>query len=150
MQDDALAGVDDLGDPGDRLDRAHFVVREHDRDEDRAVRDGRLELVRIHPAVAIDRQLDDLEAELLEVAQRVADRVMLDGRRDDPMPAGLAGPGGALQREVARLGPAGREDDLAGLAAEVRRELLMGAIERRAGASGRTRGRCSGSRTTRS
>ena len=76
---------------------------------------GRIELVRVDPAVAVDRQLDDLEAEPLEVAQRVADSVVLDGRGHDPMAARLAGPGRALEREVVGLGPARREDDLAGL-----------------------------------
>ena len=70
----------------------------------------------IDPAVAVDRQLDDLEAELLEVAQRVADRVVLDGEVTIRWPRALPGPGRALERQVVRLGAAGREDDLAGLA----------------------------------
>ena len=69
--------------------------------------------VGVDPAVAVDRQLDDLEAELLEVAERVADGVVLDRRGHDPVAAGLAGPGGALQAEVVGLRAAGREDDLA-------------------------------------
>ena len=129
MQQDALARVDHLGDPGDRLDRAHLVVREHDRDEGRPVGQGRLEVVGVHAAVAVDRELDDLEAELLEIAQRVADGVVLHGRRDDAVPAGLAGPGRALESEVVGFGPAGGEHDLAGLGAEVRRDLLVRAIE---------------------
>ncbi len=87
VEDDALAGADPGGDLGDRLDRADLVVGEHDRDQDRLVVERRLELVGIDPAVAVDRQLDDLEAELLEVAQRVADRVVLDRRGDDPVAA---------------------------------------------------------------
>ena len=125
--------ADAPGDLGDRLDRADLVVGEHDRDEDRPVGDRRLELVGIDPAVAVDRQLDDLEAELLEVPQRVPDRVVLHGRRDDAVPARLAGPGGALEREVVRLGAARREDDLAGLGAEARRDADVRLVERRAG-----------------
>ena len=121
------------GDLGDRLDRADLVVGEHDRDQDRLVVECRLELVGIDPAVAVDRQLDDLEAELLEVAQRVADRVVLDRRGDDPVAAPLAGPGRALQREVVRLGAAGREDDLATLGIETLRDALVGVVERGAG-----------------
>ena len=49
------------------------------------------------------------------------------------MPAGLAGPGGALEGEVVRFGPAGREHDLAGLAMEVGGDLLVGVVERGAG-----------------
>ena len=121
------------GDLGDRLDRADLVVGEHDRDEDRLVVEGRLELVGVDAAVAVDRQLDDLEPELLEVAQGVADRVVLDRRGHDPVAARLAGPGGALEREVVRLGPAGREDDLAALRVEPRRDALVGVVERRPG-----------------
>ena len=60
-----------------------LVVGEHDRDQDRAVGERGVELVGIDPSVAIDRQFDDLEAELLEVPQRVTDRVMLDRGGDD-------------------------------------------------------------------
>ena len=116
VQQEALARPHAGGDLGDRLDRADLVVGEHDRDQDRLVVERRLELVGVDPAVAIDRQLDDLEAELLEVAEGVADGVMLDRRGHDPVAAALAGPGRALEREVVRLGAAGREDDLASLA----------------------------------
>ncbi len=79
VQEDALAPANDLGDLGHRLDRADLVVGKHDRHQDRAVRECRLELVRIDPPVPIDRELDDLEAELLEVAQGVPHGVVLDG-----------------------------------------------------------------------
>ena len=114
---------------GDRLDRPDLVVGEHHRHQDRPVGERRLELVRVDAAVAVDRQLHDLEAELLEVAERVPDGVVLDRRRDDPVAVRLARPGRALEREVVRLGAAGREHDLAGLGAEPRREPLVGLIE---------------------
>ena len=110
---DPLARPDLADDLGDRLDRADLVVGEHDRDEDRLVVERRLELVGIDAPIAVDRQLDDLEPELLEIAQRVPDRVMLDRRGHDPVAARLARPGGALQRQVVRLGAARCEDDLA-------------------------------------
>ena len=110
--------------------RADLVVREHDRDEDRLVGDRGVELVRVDPAVAVDRQLDDLEAELLEVLERVADGVVLDRRGHDPVAAGLARPGGALEREVVRLGPARGEDDLARLRVQALRDALVGLVER--------------------
>ena len=118
VEDDPTAAPQPVRDLGDRLDRPDLVVGEHDADEDRPVRDRRVDLVRVDPTVSVDRQLDDLEPELLEVAQAVADRVMLDRARHDPVPTGLAGPGRALQGEVVRLGPAGREDDLARLGVE--------------------------------
>ena len=131
MEEHALAAADDGRDFGDRLERADLVVAEHDRDEDRPVVDRGLELGRVNPAVPIDRQLDDLEPELLEVAERVADRVMLDRGGDDPRSARLARPRRSLDREVVRLGAAGREDDLACLGMEPGRDPLVRIVERR-------------------
>ena len=116
-------------DLGDRLDRPDLVVGEHDRDEDRLVVDRSVELVRIDSPITIDRQLDDLEAEPLEIAERVADGMVLDRRGDDSMPAGLAGPSGAFEGEVVRLRAAGREDDLARLGVEARRHALVCLVE---------------------
>ena len=62
VEEDAAPGPDALGDLGDRLDRADLVVGEHDADQDRPVGDRGVDLVRVDPAVAVDRQLDDLEA----------------------------------------------------------------------------------------
>ena len=92
VEHDALVGADDGRDLGDRLDRADLVVGQHDRDQDRPVVDRAFELIRVDAAIAIDRQLDDLEAELLEVAEGVADGVVLDRRGHDPVAAGLARP----------------------------------------------------------
>ena len=91
-------------DLGDRLERPDLVVGEHDRDQDRPVVERGLELVGVDPPITVDRQLDDLEPELLEITQRVPDRVMLDSRGHDAVPARLAGPRRTLQREVVRLG----------------------------------------------
>ena len=127
---------------GDRLDRADLVVREHHRHEDRAVGDRPLDLLGVHAAVAVDRDLHDLEAELLQVLERVADRVVLDGRRHDAVSARPAGPGGTLQREVVGLGAAAGEHDLAGIRADRPREPLVGIVERLPGdAAERVRGR---------
>ena len=132
VEQDPLSRPNLIGDLGDRLERADLVVREHDRDKDRAVRQRRVELVRIDTPVSIHWQLDDLESELLEVAKGMADRVMLDRRGDDPVAPGLARPGRALQGEVVRLRAARREHDLARFDAEARRQPVMGVIERRA------------------
>jgi hypothetical protein len=92
MQQDALL-VSHVGrDLGDRLDRADLVVGEHDRDQDRLVREHRIELIGVHPAIAVDTELHDLEPELLQVAERVPDGVMLDRRGHDPVAARLALP----------------------------------------------------------
>src|SRR4029077_14679451 len=73
--------------------------------------------------------------ELLELLQRVEDGVMLDRGRQDAMAAHLAGPGGALQGQVERLGPAAGEDDLPRSGAQRRGDLLVRLVEGRPGAS---------------
>ena len=121
---------DPLRDLRDGLDRPDLVVAEHDRDEDRAIRERPLHVVGVDTAVAVDRQLDDLEAELLEVAERVADRVVLDRAGDDAVTARLAGPGGALEREVVGLGATRREHELARIRVQARRQTLVCLVER--------------------
>jgi hypothetical protein len=120
-------------DLGDRLDRADFVVGEHHADQDRLGRNRRLDFVRVDAAVAIHRHLDDLEAELLEVPDRVTDGVVLDGGGDDPMAASLACPGGALESQVVGLGAAGGEDDLARLGSDGTCRSLVSLVEPGAG-----------------
>ena len=141
-------GPDPRGDLVDRLDRADLVVGEHDRDEDRPVGERRLELVGVHPPVAVDRQLDDLEPELLEVAQRVADRVMLDRRGHDPMAARLAGPGRALEGEVVGLRPADVKTISRASAPSRRGDAARAPRPGRRGPPGRTRGPTTGCRRT--
>ena len=93
VEHDAAMAADATDQVGHGLDRAHLVVGQHQRDQDRAVIDRRVELLRIHPAVAIDRQDNDFEAELLQVAQRVERRVMLDRTGNEAVALRLARPG---------------------------------------------------------
>ena len=72
-------GADDLDDVGDRLERPDLVVREHHGHERRALRDRAVDVGRVDAPVAVDRHLHDLEPEVLEVRERVTDRVVLDG-----------------------------------------------------------------------
>ena len=120
-------------DLGDGLERPDLVVGEHHGHQDRAVRDRPLDVRRVDAPVAVDGHLDDLEPELLEVRERVADRVVLHRRGDDPRAARPAGPRGALEREVDRLGPAAREHDLAGVRPDRPREPLVRVVEGLAG-----------------
>src|SRR5439155_6933123 len=78
-------------------------------------------------------QLGDLEAELLEVPQGMANGVVLDRGRHDAVPVRLARPGGALEGEVVGFGATRREDDLARLRVEPRGDPLVGLVERRPG-----------------
>ena len=94
--------LDDARGLGDRLDRADLVVHVHDADEGGLVRDRRLQLREVDEALAVDAEVGDAEALLLEPLGRVEDGVVLDGGRDDVVAAAGAagGPGGAAQRQV--------------------------------------------------
>ena len=118
----------DLSDLGDRLDRADLVVRQLDRDDGRPLRDCCGDVIGIDAPVAVDRQLHDLEPELLEVLERVQDGVMLHRARHDPMAAALARPRGALQREVDCLRATAREHDLARACSNSAGDPLVGLI----------------------
>jgi len=123
------ATTDPLGDVRHRLDRAHFVVGHHHRDQNRLGVESPIEFVRIDTPESIDRNLHDLEPELLQIADRVTDRMVFDLRDDDAVTARLAGPGRTLDGQVVRLGPARGEHDFAGRGAEGTRDLLVGFVE---------------------
>jgi len=82
-----------------RLDGTYLVVGEHQRHDDRPIVDRGIKLVRVESAVAVDRQHDELEAELLQVAQRMQHGMVVDGTGDEPVASRLAGPCCALERE---------------------------------------------------
>ena len=130
MEQHALVRADPPAQLGHGLDGANLVVGQHDTHQDRLVGDCCVDVVGVHPAVAVNRQLDDLEPELLQVAQRVADGVMLDARGDDPVAARLARPGGTLEGQVVGLRPARGENDLARLGVHQPGHSLVRVIQR--------------------
>src|SRR5262249_56194569 len=66
----------------------------------------------------------------LEAAADGQARPLLDGGRDDVVALLPVHLGDALDREIDRLGPAGREDQLLGVAgADDLRDLLTGAVD---------------------
>ena len=130
VEQHAAMGADDLHDVVDRLERADLVVREHHRHERRALRDRAVDVGRVDAAVAVHGHLHDLEPEVLQVGERVTDRVVLHRGRDDPVATRLAGPGGALEREVVGLGATAREHELARLGADGPAKPLVRVVER--------------------
>ena len=83
--------------------------------------------------VPVDGDLDDLESELLEMAERVSDGVVLHRRGDDPRAARPARPRGPLDGQVVGLGPAAGDHDLAGVRPDRARQALVRRIEGLAG-----------------
>src|SRR4029078_6818223 len=113
---------------------ADLVVGELERGDGRALVHRGGDVVGIDPAIPVDRQLDDLEAELLELLQAVEDGGTPDGAGHDTGASGLARPRGPLQREVQGLGAAAGEDDLARPGVHLARDPLVRVIEGSPGA----------------
>ncbi len=101
----------DRGQPRDGFDRAHLVVRVHERCQNRRGAERPLEYRGIDAALAVDGQQRNLDAAGAQAFERRQHRVVLDAggdhvcrprrRRDD-----------AEQRQIIRLGTAGSEHDL--------------------------------------
>ena len=130
VEQDAAPGTKPVRDLPDGLDRPDLVVGQHHRDERGSLVQGRLQLVRIHPAAAVHRDLHHLEAELLQVTHGVSDGVVLHGARHETVAVRLAGPRRALDGQVVRLRAAGRDHHLASRPTERDREALVGLVER--------------------
>ena len=80
-QDVVLFG--DFADFRDGLDDADFVIRVHDRDEDRFRRDRAAKIVEIDEPVLCDGQIGDFEARFLQALAGVEHGLVLGRLRDD-------------------------------------------------------------------
>src|SRR5208283_4413058 len=128
--DDALL-FRDFADFANRMDGADLVVGVHDRDEHGFVVDGLANLVGIDHPVLVDLEIGDGRLAItLQRAATVEHRLMLGDAGDDVVALILVKFEHALDREVVRLGGAAGEDDLLGLAADQRRDLIARAIDR--------------------
>ena len=124
--------LDGRGDGGDGLDRPDLVVGEHDADEDRFAADRTGDLVRVDEALRVNLEAGDLEAEALQVFERVEDGVVFHGGGDDVCAGArvLLGEGDPFEGGVDRLGAATTEDQLAGTGVEDLGDFVAGGVER--------------------
>ena len=114
----------------DRLQHANLVVGGHDRDQDRLVIHGALQVVEIDPAILLHRQIGDAEAVLLQPLAGVEHRLVLGGLGDDVIALFAVHLGDALDGKVVALGGAGGEDDLLRRRADQLRNLLARLLHR--------------------
>jgi hypothetical protein len=136
VEEDAAPPADGA-DLGDRLDGADLVVGVHDRDKGRVLVDRRVDLLRVDPAVSVNRHDRDLEAGALQDGAGVQHRFVLNPAGHDVPALGACRPGGALDGEVIGLAAATGEDDLARLGAEDLGDPLPGLVEPLPGAAAR-------------
>ena len=111
----------DLPDFLDVLNHADFVVRGHDRNQDRLVGDRVAQIVEIDEALVVDRQERDAEAFLLEMLAGIENRLVFGDARDDVIALFAIHPGHTLDGQVVGFGRAAREDDFAMIGADQRR-----------------------------
>ena len=133
--DGHLVGVTKLRQRPNGLNRADFVVRQHDADQRGVVTQRGLQLLRPDQPVLVHVQIGDLKAVLLQPRHGVQHRVVLEGGGDEV----LFAPGRALTRQlpdgpVVRLRAAGGEVNLPRLRAQAPGHALPGLLQRRAGA----------------
>jgi len=106
---------------GQRLDRPHLVVGEHDGDDPDAGVEGVAEGVQVDGPRGVDG-----DGGAAHGAAGQQDGMVLDGRAED----GAAGDGmGAEDGQIVRLGPPGGEHDLARLAPERGGDVVAGVVD---------------------
>ena len=95
----------------ERLHHADFVVRGHDRNQDRLVVHGALQFVEIDETIFLHRQVSNAVAVLLKALAGIEHGLVLGDRGDDVVALLAVHLGDAFDGEVVALGSAGGEDD---------------------------------------
>ena len=128
--------VDFGGDAADLLeglDGPEFVVRMHDRDEDRVVPNGLAKLVEIDQAITRDRNVRDGDALFFESLAGVKHGFVFDSRGNDVL-RGSRGGDDAEDRVVVGLGAAAGKDNFLRAGVEERGHLIARGFDRGPGA----------------
>ncbi len=112
----------------DRLERTDLVVGGHDADQDGLWRQAPRNLLHRHTALSIDRQDSNLEPLAAKPAERVKDRLVFGGSRDEMIALGPIHGGNALENEIVALGCAAGEDDVTRMSADQAGHLLTGLL----------------------
>ena len=99
MQEDTFF-FGDLSDFGDGLNDTDFIVRVHDRNQNRLRRNRATEIVEIDAPVLFDGQIGDLVAVLLQALTGIERGFVLGDLRDDVIALLAVHLGDAFDREV--------------------------------------------------
>ncbi len=129
MEENALL-LGDLANLGDRVNRPDFIVGQHDRDQNRLVRNRFPDFVGGDLAVFSHRQIGHLDAAFLQGFAGVQDRPVFRRAGDDVVAFFLVHLHGALEREVVGFRGSAGEDDLLGVAVDELGDLLAGLFDR--------------------
>ena len=110
--EDHAAFAAQLADFRDGLQHADLVVGRHDRDQNRLVVHGALQIVEVNQPIFLHRQIGHAKAELLQMFAGIEHRLVLGDRSDDVVALLAVHLGDALNGEVVTFGGARGEDDL--------------------------------------
>src|SRR5579859_1527034 len=94
-----------------RLQDPSFIVRRHDADQDRLVREGMLELIKINKAVALDREISYAAAALFQVLAGIEHGLVFSDNGDDVVSFFATSLCHAFDGQVVTLCGAGGKDD---------------------------------------
>jgi len=125
-----------FGDPadlGDRLDRPDFVVRMHDRHQQRVCTNGGANIVRVDPSLPVDRDSRNLKTLRFEIPRGSEHRRMLDLGGDDMASVGSGRACDAPKREIIGFRTAAEEDDFRKLGSHESTDLGAGIVQSRLG-----------------
>ena len=120
----------ELRDFRDRIDHADFIIRVHDRDQDRRGLDGLPHILRINTPIPLDRQIRHLKPVLLEVLASVQHGLVLDRLRDDVIALLAVHFRNTLDHQVVRFRRATREYDFFRRGIDQRSDLLPSVLHR--------------------
>ncbi len=113
MEEDALF-LGDLSDFSDGLNDTDFIVRVHDRNQDRLRRNRATEIIEVDAPVLFDRQISDLVAVLLQALTGIERRFVLGDLRDDVIALLAVHLGDAFDCEIRGFGGAAGENNFFG------------------------------------
>ena len=132
-QDAAFAR--DLSDFLDVLNDADFVIRGHDRDQDRLVGDRVAKIVEIDKSLVVDRQKRDAATFLFQVLAGIENRLVFGDAGDDVIALFAIHPRHAFERQIVGFGRAAGEDDFPRIGADQKRRFALRASSTAASAS---------------
>ena len=113
------------------MNRADFIVGEHDGDQDGLCADCPAHLVRVHQPVTVHRQVSDPAAGAFQPLASVEHRIVFGGNRDDVIAALMVQLRHSPDGQIVGLGGAGSENDLFGAGADQLSRLFPGQLDRR-------------------
>src|SRR5580704_2876134 len=102
----------DFADFGDGIDHANLIVGVHYGDQDGGRPNGSFQIIQADAAIALHRQIGNLEPVFFQALARIKNRFVLDGLSDDVVALFAEHFRDTLDHQIVRFGRAACKDDL--------------------------------------